>query len=65
MSESIRSLLMWLNKIGFAKPDFDLGSESKIHEADQLSIELEQKQKELERRLRLLHIKGSPRSFDG
>lgn len=49
----------------FARPSFDLGSDDKIHEADELIKELEERKKALERRQKLLQIQGNPRGMHG
>lgn len=45
----------------FGRPSFDLGNDAKIHEADDVVTELENKTRELERRLKLLEIQSKPR----
>ena len=49
----------------FAKPNFDLGNDNKIHEADRTVEELQERRRDLERRLRLLGIQGTPRGENG
>lgn len=45
----------------FGRPDYDLGSDDKIHEADENTKEIRSRREELERRLRLLDIQSTPR----
>lgn len=64
MNDRIRKMLKHL--LNYARPDFDLGSDQKLNEADKACVEIQQRRKELERRLELLNIQGTPRgSFHG
>lgn len=63
MNELVGKMLAKLRSIG--KPDFELNPQVDTDEDDQFIDELSKKRRELERRLRLLDIQGSPRSFNG
>ena len=52
-------MLNWVQNLG--RPDYDLGNDDKIHEADEHLEQSMRKRKELEDRLRLLEIQGTPR----
>jgi hypothetical protein len=52
---------MWLLLLGIGKPHFDIGNDHKIYEADRTIAEINKERQELEARLRLLEIQGTPR----
>ena len=56
-------IIQMLHKLvtNFGRPSFDLGSDYKIHEADEALEDIQKRRLELERRLRLLDIQSTPR----
>lgn len=57
--KALRKMLQKL--MNFGRPDFDLGNDSKIHEADKTVEELRERERMLKARLELLQIRGTPR----
>lgn len=53
---------MWTYFVSnFGRPRFDMGDDTKIEESDIIQKELEERRKELERRLRLREIQATPK----
>ena len=59
----VKRLLRMLYDVlsNFGRPDYDLGNDDKILEADKTLKESKDKREELERRMRLLGIQSTPR----
>lgn len=62
MNEWIRRMLNSFRQ-NFGRPQFDLGNDDKIDEADATLRISERKRKELELRAKLLEIKATPRGM--
>lgn len=59
LPESLQKMMAMFRNFG--RPDFDLGSDHKVHEADKTLEELKEREKMLKARLDLLQIRGTPR----